>query len=523
MRLQLKTPIHLTLLALALAACAAPLATPATPPVPTPPDQNDPMTASVNGWLWHDACAPVEGQPATPDGCVTGGDGEVHADGILQDGERPIGDVRVSLGRGACPSSDLVATAVTRADRAYTFGGLSAGTYCVGIDPAEEANRAILASGQWTSPTVTQGAASVTVALAPGESKFDVNFAWDYAEGAGPGGADLPAGPRLVVQTSGGSVQLVTRDGAAATILPSANTALGPAGYDNRSATDGPIVYVRTADPNTPYAALDTAGGRLLPLAFIETPSTPLAVRPSAVAWGDYLIADGFSSQLFLAAPDGSGRSVALDSTSEPPAQFVPFRWGQAGLYFTREPVGLGGMIPFRGAANLWIHQPADGSVTEVVPNAVTGDQLCLDELSPDERLVAHHCAPGRITLLDWHSNEGSTIAVPAELSAEPVVGGVRFSPSGRRVAYGVADLDGPNGTQGHVAVSDGLSGESKVIATSEPGTYFNVFGWLDDDTLLLQVHPTGPGVPYTYWVVNADGVGESWIGDGTLLAVLGG
>jgi hypothetical protein len=140
----------LVLFVWALAACSA-ASSPGPLPVPTPSGQEDPSTASINGWVWA--------------------------------GGQPVGNVRIMLYQGDCPSSDPVATTTTTvaSDLSYSFIGLKAGTYCVEIDPLEENNRAILNTGKWTQPAALEGSVSTTVTLAPGESKFDVNFAWEYA------------------------------------------------------------------------------------------------------------------------------------------------------------------------------------------------------------------------------------------------------------------------------------------------------------------------------------------------------
>jgi len=47
------------------------------------------------------------------------------------------------------------------------------------------------------------------------------------------------------------------------------------------------------------------------------------------------------------------------------------------------------------------------------VSDAVTGGRLCLDAISPDDRLVAHHCDKGSITLLDLETGEATTVRLP--------------------------------------------------------------------------------------------------------------
>ncbi len=136
---------------------------------------------SINGWVWHDLCAVSgEGGSIKPSaGCVQAGL-LYHANGILENGEPPIGGVKVTLGAGACPSAGLKETTTITTDLSYSFVGLEAGTYCVAIDPLQEPNAAKLLPGSWTHPASVDGPISTTISLKAGENKFDVNFGWDY-------------------------------------------------------------------------------------------------------------------------------------------------------------------------------------------------------------------------------------------------------------------------------------------------------------------------------------------------------
>ena len=161
------------------------------PPVVStiPPLPNDPALGSISGWLFHDLCAAE--QPGA--GCVQQPDGTYRANGLLDAGETSIGGVKVSLAAGACPLTAILQETTTSAtDLSYSFTGLTAGTYCVAIEPAREPNTAILYPGRWTHPTVVDGLQSITVNLNAGENKFNVNFGWDYqflpAANTTPGG-----------------------------------------------------------------------------------------------------------------------------------------------------------------------------------------------------------------------------------------------------------------------------------------------------------------------------------------------
>ena len=147
--------------------------------------QVDPQTASISGWVWHDACDSGKiGQPAlgaAPAGCV---EDERTLDAYrsgrrLAPEEAPIAAVIVELGTGACPASGLTEMATIATGPSFSFTDLSAGTYCVSIDPQREPNLSILGPGTWISPAVEQGRIQTTVRLAPGEHKSDVNFGWD--------------------------------------------------------------------------------------------------------------------------------------------------------------------------------------------------------------------------------------------------------------------------------------------------------------------------------------------------------
>jgi len=146
----------------------------------------DPKTAMISGWIWHDTCASGkdgEPQPAsTPQGCVKEDSplGPYHADGVMAVGEPLIEGVVVSLGEGACPSTGLAEQSTITTDLSYSFAGLSAGTYCVSIDPQREPTFSILRPGVWTYPAISQDVISATVTLAPAEYKGMVNFGWDY-------------------------------------------------------------------------------------------------------------------------------------------------------------------------------------------------------------------------------------------------------------------------------------------------------------------------------------------------------
>ncbi len=135
------------------------------------------VTAVINGIVWHDLCAPPGEDGEASEGCIATPDGGFQGNGLLDSGEPGIGGITVSLGEGACPSSDL-ATAVTENDGSYTFADLAGGDYCVSIDTLGDSNQAVLIPGSWTFPETNIPETAVTITK--GTTSDPIDFGWDY-------------------------------------------------------------------------------------------------------------------------------------------------------------------------------------------------------------------------------------------------------------------------------------------------------------------------------------------------------
>lgn len=90
--------------------------------------------------MWEDYCQLLGGEGGTPasplGGCVADGSGSYRADGLWSNGEAGIGGMVVTLAPGACPGDGTRAVhAATGFGGASSFARLSAGTYCVSINP----------------------------------------------------------------------------------------------------------------------------------------------------------------------------------------------------------------------------------------------------------------------------------------------------------------------------------------------------------------------------------------------------
>jgi hypothetical protein len=245
------------------------------------------------------------------------------------------------------------------------------------------------------------------------------------------------------------------------------------------------------------------------------------------LAWSTQLSPTTPSSSLEIATPDGSQLQTLLtiDSDLSPGSvQLVAEFWSADGqsLYFSKEPTGLGGYILFGGASNLYQIDITTKEVTEIIPQAPdTGPQACLDAISGDYRYVADHCALDVITIRDLQSGTSATIQAPSDVKDFRLMGSARFSPTGDRVAFALAKGD-PDNEQGWVAVGERWGGEAKVALMGPPGSYYTVIGWLDDQTLLVQLNSIGSSdIGNHIFTVAADGSNQTLVADGTLITII--
>ena len=142
---------------------------------------------SISGLVWHDLCsqtgAPSEG--TTPvDGCVVAESGDtLQANGVFDQGEPGIPGINVRLLAGDCTTAgegdEIVAT--TDDSGSYQFENVTADTYCVFLDTADEENAAILEEGVLTFPLSNGvGTNSITTTLEEGAALKDINFGYDF-------------------------------------------------------------------------------------------------------------------------------------------------------------------------------------------------------------------------------------------------------------------------------------------------------------------------------------------------------
>ncbi len=336
--------------------------------------------------------------------------------------------------------------------------------------------------------------------------------------------AQLQATLGFVVQTIASNIQVVNPS---IPLGPTYNPAFNS--FLPRGGTVGNTAYVLDLSANKAIAISSTGSGDL---PFIQNPNVGLAVwKGSAtsqpkLAWGTSLVSPAMSSALQIANLDGSGIETLLTETitNTAPTQLVAQLWSTDGqsLYFSKEPVGIGGYLLYAGASNLYKIDIATKQVTEIIPQkASTEPQICLDAITGDYRFIADHCTQGVITVRDLQSGTTATITAPADITGWKLLGSARFSPTGDRVAYVLAKGN-PDNEQGWVVVGSSTGGEAKLVLAGEPGSYYIVIGWLDDQTLLVQSNIlNNPNVGAELYTVKADGSSPTKVAEGILLAII--
>ena len=289
--------------------------------------------------------------------------------------------------------------------------------------------------------------------------------------------------------------------------------------------------YVLDSTNQAKVVAVDAKGSH--DLTFIQKPTYGLALwrggpgTSPLLAWGIELADSTQPSSLQISGLDGSQLETLL--TLDPgtvSTKLVAEFWSADGqlLYFSMEPDGIGGYILFSGATNLYQINIATKQVTEIIPMNPYAPTwgICLDAISVDYRFVADHCTQNVITIRDLSTGGKTTIQPPADVTGYQQMGSARFSPTGERVAFALAQGD-PNNERGWVAVGDSSGGVAKLILAGDAGSYYTVQGWLNDQTLLVQSNSMVCDLTCSneLLTVGADGSNPAKVADGSFLTVI--
>jgi hypothetical protein len=332
---------------------------------------------------------------------------------------------------------------------------------------------------------------------------------------------------QLVVQASDGTLQIANLDVPLnPTARPTFNSFLPYGG-----AAEG-AAYVLDSYEGT---AVVTNGKDFHDLVFVQSPTTyGLAVFPGdaksqpRLAWATQISSGNQSSTIKISSLDGTQFYTLLTQDApNPPSQLMVQFFSADGqwLYFSKEPIGIGGYILFSGASSLYKINVTTREVVDVIPTDISEEPVgCLDAISPDFLYVAEHCWQNMIRIRDLNSGGAFIFNPPADItSGSQLAGSARFSPDGKKLAYAIGKGAQDN-EQGWVVVSDIAIDNSKVILTSQVGSYYTIAGWLDDQTLLVQsTNPLdcSPFCKSELWTVKSDGSNAKKAADGSFLAAI--
>jgi hypothetical protein len=150
---------------------------------------------------------------------------------------------------------------------------------------------------------------------------------------------------------------------------------------------------------NNQAKAVVTAGNGFRDLVFVQSPTSyGLAVwpgnanAPSRLAWATQISGDNQSSTIKISTLDGTQFDTLLtQDSSNPPSQLMAQFFSSDGqwLYFSKEPIGIGGYILFSGGSSLYKINVTTREVVDVIPTDISEEPVaCLDAISPDFRYI---------------------------------------------------------------------------------------------------------------------------------------
>lgn len=338
------------------------------------------------------------------------------------------------------------------------------------------------------------------------------------APGLTPG--ETPAQEPLVVTHQGGDFSIYSLDGALVETRPAGgldyarpNTAqaVGESIYyvDSGGSSLGGVVRRVTSDG---VETLDyTAGEAMASVTFA------VSADEARIAWTHSTYeAAGVVSRLWVANLDGSDIRLAVESdVNDGIAEYFALeavRWAGEDLVYAWQVTGIGGYILFFGWSSLYLYDPPAGTSTALVPLEGEGAGPCWYALSPDGSHAAGGC--GSEGMKERELGSGREAAFPL-LADQGQQGAAAYSPSGARLAYGVARGEYEN-ESGRVLVRMSRGEDPATISTQTPG-YFERVLWVDEDRMVVGY---SAGEPSAVDLLHVDGT-RSPIGGGRLIGLL--
>ncbi|HEY3341257.1 MAG TPA: hypothetical protein VGK81_04525, partial [Anaerolineae bacterium] len=342
---------------------------------------------------------------------------------------------------------------------------------------------------------------------------------------ATPTAISLPHTNRAVVQLTDNTVTFVDGEGKV-TPIGKATDRLASTSFS--SAVAGDTVYASSAGLAPGTYAFHDSNAELLgfigqPVTGLEAWSSP-ALSDTLLAWGTYTSTGaGGWANIIISRPDGSeARSVVTETQSVMLPSLLPLRWSADGksLLYSSEPTGIGGYILFDGFSSLYRLDVATGITKTLIPKD-NKRLICLDDINQAATSITEHCDEQSIHVLSLTNNVSTTITPPAVVTDAAVLGTAIFNPDGSRIAFAMA-RNNPDNEQGWLALSNGLSGSSNLIYTSQPGTFASIAGWLDANTIVFQTSSV-MGISNTLdtvWAINVDGSNVRQLAQGDILTL---
>ncbi len=225
-------------------------------------------------------------------------------------------------------------------------------------------------------------------------------------------------------------------------------------------------------------------------------------------------------SELWVAHSDGSQARQIMTSTVTADGAFFtvqPYRWTDDGrLLIVQTPTGIGGYILYQAYSALHLYDPQTGEVKPLY-QPTGGFRMCLSTVTFDVKYLGFGCDDAGASKVNIRTvATGQTTVVP-DLPEQNVAGSLHFSPANNWLAYSIARRD-PDNEYGQVAVVPvDMSSAPRIIA-SQAGGYYDVIGWIDENTLLIFLTRDGQG---SIWRVNKDGSDLAQIATGSFVAGL--
>jgi hypothetical protein len=241
----------------------------------------------------------------------------------------------------------------------------------------------------------------------------------------------------------------------------------------------------------------------------------------SHIAWSNTSFASGPPvSQLWMAAIDGSGATLVAESSPDDDIAewFIlePVTWLPDGsLVYAWQITGIGGYILFFGWSSLYQYDPATATTTPLAALQSEGAAPCWNAVTPDAAYILGACG-GSAQMVEKQIASGASTLFPM-LPDQGQAGAGAYSPSGERLAYGIA-RGNPDDEAGQVVAVAPRGSAPASIASEAPG-YFHRILWIDEARMAAEA--SGIDVQQTQVdLVGLDGT-RTTIGEGQLIGLM--